>query len=79
MTHDINDLKLNSLQPLQIILDTTSTSNVIYIGRALPGVTANDATWKIAKLNTASGFDLKWADSGQFSQVWANRTSLTYV
>lgn len=78
MTHDINDLRMYSLTPLQLQIDDTSTSGVTYLGKSAPGTATSSANWKIAKIDTNTGTTMKWADSGKFSQVWDNRLSLTY-
>lgn len=78
MAHDINDLRLNSLQPLQLQIDSTTTANATYIGKALPGITTSEPSWKIGKIDTTTGTVMQWADNGQFSQVWDDRASLTY-
>ncbi len=79
MTHDINDLRMYSLTPLQLQIDDTSTSGVTYLGKAAPGIASSAANWKIAKIDTNTGTTMKWADEGRFSQIWDNRVSLTYV
>ena len=78
-TPDINDLRLNSLQPLQLLVDSSSTAGVTYLGKSLPGTLTTAATWKIAKIDTNGDTSMKWADNGAFSQIWADRVSLTYV
>lgn len=60
-------------------IDTTSTAGVIYIGKAAPGSSAASAVWQVKKLDTNTlALDKTWADSGAFTQIWGNRTSLTY-
>ena len=60
-------------------LDDTTTTNMIYIGEATPGTATSAATWRIKRLNIATGLVIQWADSGNFSQVWDNRAGLTYT
>lgn len=59
-------------------LDDTSTANTIYIGKAPVGSATSASVWQIAKLDTSSGLVKTWAGSAGFTQVWDNRTSLTY-
>lgn len=64
-------------------IDTATTSNVIYIGKAaLTGsaVSTASAVWQIKKLDTSSlALDKKYADGDdQFNNIWDNRASLTY-
>lgn len=61
-------------------IDTTTTAGVIYIGKAAIGSSSASAVWQIKKLDTNTlALDKKWADSGAFTQIWDNRTSLTYA
>ena len=60
-------------------LDDTTTTNMIYIGEATPGTATSAATWRIKRLNVATGLVIQWAGSGNFTQVWDNRAGLTYT
>lgn len=53
---------------------------VTYIGKALPGTSTSSPNWKIQRITDLGGGDLeiKWADSAAFSQIWDNRSSLSY-
>ena len=57
------------------------SSTVTYIGLALPGSAISAAVWKVKRLtSTSSGdLDIEWADSGRYTQVWADRVSLLYT
>jgi len=59
-------------------LDDTTTLNMIYIGEAVPGTATSAATWRIKRLNIATGLIIEWAANGNLTQVWDNRASLTY-
>ncbi len=59
-------------------LDDTSTANTVYIGKAPVNATNSTAVWQIAKLDTSSGLSKTWAGSAGFTQVWDDRTILTY-
>jgi len=59
-------------------LDDTTTLNMIYIGEATPGTATSASTWRIKRLDVSAGLIIQWADSGDFTQVWNNRASLTY-
>jgi len=59
-------------------IDDTTTANVTYIGKAPIGSATSSDVWQVAKLDTSSGLIKTWADSAGFTQVWDNRTSLTY-
>jgi siroheme synthase (precorrin-2 oxidase/ferrochelatase) len=65
--------------PLAVRLDDSSTANTTYIGKAETGADPGESVWQISKLDTSSGLIKTWADgSASFSQVWDDRTSLTY-
>jgi len=57
-------------------------STVIYVGTSGTGVATSEASWKIKKVVLdASGnpTSTKFAGDGLFTQVWDNRTSLSYT
>ena len=60
-------------------LDDTTTLNIIYIGEAVPGTATSTALWRIKRLDVTSGLIIQWADNADFTQIWNNRASLTYV
>ena len=62
-------------------IDNTTTANVIYIGKALPGSTGAQNVWQIKRLDTSTlALDKTWADgNGNFDNVWNNRaTTVVY-
>jgi len=61
-------------------IDDTTTSNVVYIGKAAIGSSAASAVWQIKKLDTSTlALDKTWADGNDsFDNVWNNRASLSY-
>jgi hypothetical protein len=60
-------------------LDDTTTTDMIYIGEATPGTATSSATWRIKRLDVATGLIIQWAGSGNFNQVWDNRAVLSYA
>ena len=59
-------------------VDNTSSATYTYIGEAEPGSLGTAAVWRIMQVTNANG-SIAYADSGNFSQVWNNRTGLTYA
>lgn len=61
-------------------IDTTSTTDNIYIGKAAIGSSGASAVWQIKKLDISTiALDKTWADGDDsFNNVWNNRASLTY-
>ena len=61
-------------------IDTTSTTDNIYIGKAAIGSSGASAVWQIKKLNTATlALDKTWADGNDdFDNSWDNRVSIIY-
>ena len=61
-------------------IDTTSTTDNIYIGKAAIGSSGASAVWQIKKLNTATlALDKTWCDGDDlFDNEWDDRVSLSY-
>jgi hypothetical protein len=62
-------------------IDTVSTPNVIYTGSAPPGSSQGAAVWKITQTNTVAGqtISVLYANgSASYTNVWNNRTGLSY-
>lgn len=67
--------------PYTTEIDYSSGTNPIYIGIALPGSALSGAVWQIKKMiydSNGNVTTVQWADSGNFSQIWNNRASLSY-
>lgn len=65
--------------PEAVVVDNTSTANVVYVGEAEIGSATSAAVWRIQKVSTSSGISLTWADANEFyDNVWDDRTSLSY-
>jgi hypothetical protein len=77
---DVNVIGINGASTDEALAwDTTSTANACYVGVAAPGSLTSAAVWKIIKYNTATGLG-KWADGeATYTQIWDNRTGLTYT
>lgn len=60
-------------------MDTTSTTDVVYIGFAEIASATSSPVWQIQKISTASGVVITYADGDDaFDNIWDNRTSITY-
>lgn len=58
------------------------SDNLLYRGEAVPGSSPNSAVWRIRKITIAGDGDIEeiWADgSTEFTKVWDNRFSYTYI
>jgi len=57
-------------------------SNLVYLGKALPGASKASAVWQIIKLTydgSGNPTDIQWADGNEnFDNIWDNRASLSY-
>lgn len=76
-----NALDINLINTFQyaLRLDDTSTSNVTYIGKSIPGTSNASAVWQIQKMDETTGIVITWADgNSNFDNIWNNRTSLSY-
>lgn len=64
------------------LLDDVSTTSTLYLGEALPESTESDPVWRIQKIvfDASGNVDsVRYAGTGTFTQIWDNRTSLTYI
>lgn len=61
------------------IAEDSITAGVYYVGKADIGTLDSAPDWKIKKLDkTGIALEVTWADSGDYTQVWDDRESLTY-
>ena len=63
----------------QFALRLATVSDVDYVGEASIGTATSAASWRIKKVDSASGIIIQWADgNASFDNIWDNRASLTY-
>lgn len=77
----LGDLKaeLGDLTMADLVTLVDENSNITYIGKAAPGTLSSSPNWKIQRIVDTNGdLEIRWADSANFSQVWDNRSSLSY-
>ena len=56
------------------------TSTLFYVGEATFAAPTSSSTWRIRKIDTSTGVDVKWADgNSNYDNVWDDRASLTYA
>lgn len=58
--------------------DTTTDTNLVYLGKALPGSLTSDAAWQIKRYNKSAGHMSFADDATTFTKIWDNRTSYGY-
>lgn len=58
--------------------DTTTDTNLVYLGKALPGSDVTDAAWQIKRYNKSAGTMTFADDATTFTKIWDNRTGYTY-
>lgn len=66
----------------QLRMDSTTTTNITYVGEANVGSATSDACWRIKKIDetTSDVLIITWAGTTTaFTQVWDNRSSLGYA
>lgn len=76
------NIDIEDADPGISIIDTTTTANTTYMGRATAGTSRAAAIWQVRKyFNNANGnTELAWADgNADYDNVWANRATLTYL
>jgi hypothetical protein len=60
-------------------LDEVS-STLFYVGESSIAAPTSSPMWRIRKIDTTTGVDVKWADGDAFyNNVWDDRASLTYL
>ena len=63
---------------LESRFDTTTTTDAVYIGKALPGSATSAAAWQIVKIDTAAGSKIYADDVTAFTKIWNDRTTYGY-
>ena len=58
--------------------DTTSDTNLVYLGKALPGTATSDAGWQIKRYNKSAGHMSFADDATTFNKSWDLRSSYGY-
>jgi len=64
------------------LLDDASTTSTLYLGEALPESIESNPVWRIQKIvfDASGNVDsVRFAGTGTFTQIWNDRTSLTYI
>ena len=57
-----------------------SDSSHLYLGGAAVDALTSDPIWRISKVTVSgSSVSIKYANSGNYTAVWDNRASYTYV
>ena len=55
----------------------STDSKIIYVGTAPVNSLNASAVWSISEIDTTNG-SIKYADYGQYNQIWDDRESLSY-
>ena len=58
--------------------DTTTDTNLVYLGKAVAGSDATDAAWQIKRYNKSAGTMTFADDITTFTKQWSGRTGYTY-
>ena len=58
--------------------DTTTDTNLVYLGKAVAGTDATDAAWQIKRYNKTAGTMTFADDITTFTKQWSARTGYTY-
>ena len=66
--------------PQKTLIDKTTTTNVIYIGKAPIGTATSAGAWLISKVDkSGSPISITYADAGASTAVWNDRVSEVYT
>lgn len=58
--------------------DTTTDTNLVYLGKAVPGSATSDSAWQIKRYNKSAGHMSFADDETTFTKTWDDRTSYSY-
>lgn len=58
--------------------DTTTDTNLVYLGKADPGTATSSAAWQIKRYNKSAGTMTFADDITTFTKTWDDRTSYSY-
>lgn len=58
--------------------DTTTDTNLVYLGKAVPGTLTSDSAWQIKCYNKSAGHMSFADDVTTFTKVWDNRSTYGY-
>lgn len=64
------------------LIDDVSTISTLYLGEAVPESLESDPVWRIQKIvfdSSGNVDEVRFAGTGTFTQIWNDRTSLTYT
>lgn len=71
---------ITTISPKYTTLYEEVSPTLAYVGKAAPGSLNNAAVWKIQKMETVGGvLEIRFAGSGEFSQIWNDRAVLSYI
>lgn len=59
-------------------VDTTTDTNLVYLGKALPGTATSAASWQIKRYNKSAGHMSFADDETTFTKQWSERTTYGY-
>lgn len=58
--------------------DTTTDTNLVYLGKAVAGTATSSAAWQIKRYNKSAGTMTFADDITTFTKTWDSRTSYSY-
>src|SRR3989338_1365165 len=72
-------LQTISFGGFKFTLRLATVGDIDYVGEAAIGTTTSAASWRIKKVDSASGTIITWAGTGVFDKIWDSRASYTYT
>ena len=79
---DANSRTITSASVLVTLIDDTTDSSYVYIGKAIPGKADTtgkaESVWQISRVENSTGSTAFAEGSEFFDKVWNDRTSYTY-
>lgn len=69
----------NRTPAAKVLIDKTTTTNVVYVGKAPIGTATSSGAWQITKVDKSSSpISITYADAGAFTATWDDRVSEVY-
>ena len=74
----LNETNFGASPTYESYVDTTTDTNLVYLGKATPGTATSSASWQIKRYNKSAGHMSFADDVTTFTKTWDNRTSYSY-
>lgn len=74
----LNETNFGTPPTYESYVDTTTDTNLVYLGKATPGTATSAASWQIKRYNKSTGHMSFADDATTFTKTWDSRTGYSY-